>query len=297
MMALETDDKPKRRGTTMLSPFPGMDPYLENTARWRGFHNAFVIGLTYALNEGLPAGFIAEAEERCYTLPSRDVIYPDALVLRAYVAEPGEASRTSGGGAGGTALREPPTVTVSSPLVFRRVREEQREMYVRIVAAGSDGRVLTVIELFSPANKGRGEGRREYLEKQSAVLESDSNLLEIDLLRAGQYTAAFEREPIAAQKTFDYLVCLARAESDGERTFMCWPFTTRERLPVIRVPLTPELPDMTLDLGPILADVYVGGRYGNRIDYTAEPEPPLAAADAEWADDLLREKGLRKKLG
>ena len=26
----------------MASPFPGMDPYLENTDFWKGFHNGFI---------------------------------------------------------------------------------------------------------------------------------------------------------------------------------------------------------------------------------------------------------------
>jgi hypothetical protein len=43
----------------------------------------------------------------------------------------------------------------------------------------------------------------------------------------------------------------------------------------------------------MLNAAYMNGRYGEDIDYRKEPEPPLSAADAAWADAMLREKGLR----
>ena len=33
--------------------------------------------------------------------------------------------------------------------------------------------------------------------------------------------------------------------------------------------------------------------YDLSVDYRREPEPPLNAEDAAWADELLRHKGLR----
>ncbi|MGL6095598.1 MAG: DUF4058 family protein, partial [Fimbriiglobus sp.] len=32
----------------MPSPFPGMDPYLEDPAYWSGFHSRLVVGLSAA---------------------------------------------------------------------------------------------------------------------------------------------------------------------------------------------------------------------------------------------------------
>ena len=37
---------------------------------------------------------------------------------------------------------------------------------------------------------------------------------------------------------------------------------------------------------------YANGRYDD-LDYRAEPNPPLEADEAAWADELLRGKGLR----
>ncbi|MBN1443340.1 MAG: DUF4058 family protein [Planctomycetes bacterium] len=66
----------------------------------------------------------------------------------------------------------------------------------------------------------------------------------------------------------------------------------RERLPVIPVPLREKEPGVPLDLQAILDHCYSRGAYDD-IDYAAAPDPPLSEADAEWADALLKEKGLR----
>jgi len=40
----------------MPSPFPGMDPYLEDPAQWPDFHLVFIHWLRKTLNDRLPAG-------------------------------------------------------------------------------------------------------------------------------------------------------------------------------------------------------------------------------------------------
>lgn len=67
----------------MPSPFPGMDPYVENTFRWRQFHGHFLSEMTFALNVQLPQGIIAQYEERCYLMPFDDEIYPDATAVES----------------------------------------------------------------------------------------------------------------------------------------------------------------------------------------------------------------------
>jgi Protein of unknown function (DUF4058) len=64
------------------------------------------------------------------------------------------------------------------------------------------------------------------------------------------------------------------------------------RLPVIAVPLRPSDPDVPLNLEAILQQCYRNGGYDD-IDYRGEPDPPLSAEDAAWADTLMRETGKR----
>jgi hypothetical protein len=64
------------------------------------------------------------------------------------------------------------------------------------------------------------------------------------------------------------------------------------RLPPIRVPLRPTDADVRLDLQSLIDRCYANGRYDD-LDYREDPNPPLDAADATWADELLRGKKLR----
>ena len=53
-----------------------------------------------------------------------------------------------------------------------------------IVSEVESGDVVTVIELLSPTNKRPGKGRRRYETKRLMILDSDTHLVEIDLIRA-----------------------------------------------------------------------------------------------------------------
>jgi hypothetical protein len=64
------------------------------------------------------------------------------------------------------------------------------------------------------------------------------------------------------------------------------------RLPTIRVPLRESDEDAPLALQPLVDRAYENGRHDD-LDYRRDPVPPLNAADAAWADAMLREKGLR----
>jgi hypothetical protein len=67
----------------------------------------------------------------------------------------------------------------------------------------------------------------------------------------------------------------------------------RECLPVIKLPLRPTDPDITLDLPALIDQCYRNGGYDEDIDYSVEPEPPFEVEDARWADALLRQAGRR----
>ena len=222
----------------MPGPFPGMDPFLETTICWRGFHGALISEICYALNRLLPQGFVANAEERCYIQPFEQMAYPDAVTLREIASD---AARVEGDAR--LAVLERP------PLVFEVAGQEVNEGYVEITTVGDENQVIAVVEVLSPANKASGStGRSEYIRKQGSLLNSGTHLLEIDLLRGGAHTVAMERGPIATERAvFDYLACLHWANR-SRRHFEVWPFSVRERMPEVLVPLITGLPDVVLDL-------------------------------------------------
>ena len=266
----------------MPGPFPGMDPYLEEPILWPGFHQFFVTYLSDKINGLLPSRYVAAIEVRTYfDDPAR--IVPPAHVSRR--SSPVDPSR-----------RKPEPATGGAcdpPWVIEDRREEIREGFIAIQALGRPKRVVTVIELLSPSNKSaESTGRASYRAKQAEVLGSPAHLIEVDLLRDGEHTVAVSRHQLARRGRYDYLTCLNRADGPRWRSEV-WARTIRDRLPRFAVPLLDGDPDLALDLQPLLDRCYDAGAYGRRIDYAAEPVPPLTRADAEWVDDLLREKGRR----
>ena len=59
------------------------------------------------------------------------------------------------------------------------------------------------------------------------------------------------------------------------------------------MPLLPEDEEVPVDLQAIVDGLYDTLRLGRRIDYHADPVPPLRPEDAAWADALLRAAALR----
>jgi hypothetical protein len=63
------------------------------------------------------------------------------------------------------------------------VSSETKERYLEVRESGTDA-VITVIEVLSPKNKRKGDGRVTYEAKRQKILDSASHLVEIDLLRS-----------------------------------------------------------------------------------------------------------------
>ena len=230
-----------------------MNPYLENPLRWQSVHALLITFLYGTLNRSLPEGYVAQMEERIYVLGVQ------------------------------------PTPT--EPHILRLAANTITERFLTIVSRAEIAHVITTIEVLSPANKSTQVGRREYREKQEIALKSDSNLLEIDLLREGQYLLAAPEEALRAEcSTWDYLVCLHRARTTD---FEYWPIALPQPLPSVRVPLAQADPDMILDLQEILNQAYDFGALGRSLHYEAQPEPPLPPKYTAWAESLLKDKGYR----
>jgi hypothetical protein len=129
----------------MPSPFPGMDPYLEQPVFWSEFHNRVIVAIA-------------------------DAIVP-SLLPRYYV---GVETRTYRDHDDGELLPQEVTLPVSS---------ETKERYLEVREAGTDA-VIAVIEVLSPKNKRTGDGRVADEAKRQRILDSASHLVEIDLLRS-----------------------------------------------------------------------------------------------------------------
>jgi hypothetical protein len=65
-------------------------------------------------------------------------------------------------------------------------------------------------------------------------------------------------------------------------------------MPVLPIPRRSGESDLALDLKAVTDRTYDALRAPLRIHYDRPAEPPLVGAEAAWADQFLRERGLRK---
>ncbi len=251
----------------MTTPFPGMDPYLEHPAIWPDVHNSLIAALRDDLSERIAPEYFVGLEERVYELhpgESLSIGRPD-LVLSSTSAS--EAVSLARGPAG------PAVLDVEVP-----IPDEARETFLEIRNVKAK-RLVTVVEILSPANKRKGRGRRIYQKKRRRILESQTSLVEIDLLRAG------EPMPVVSPACrSDYRILVSRGR-DRPRAQL-YPFTMRQPIPTFPVPLQPGEEELPVDLGALLHALYRRARYHLVLNYDGTAVPPLDEAEADWANRL-----------
>ncbi|MEM7795348.1 MAG: DUF4058 family protein [Cyanobacteria bacterium P01_C01_bin.118] len=251
-----------------LSPFPGMNPYLESPVLWSEVHSWLIVELARMLNPWITPKYRAAVEKRVYE-ETILIGIPDVSVVRQ---QPEEAT-----------LPQSSTVTLSQPVLVELPEWEatvERYLEIRNVATGE---VVTVVEVLSPKNKRAGEGRNQYLTKRTKVLNSQSHLIEIDLLRSG------EPLPVNHDQASDYRVLVSRV--DQRPLAQLYPFDLRDPLPCFAVPLRAEDEEPVIDLNELMQIVYESAALDLTIDYGQQPVPPLNDTDYEWVKSLGLKRG------
>jgi hypothetical protein len=270
----------------MPSPFPGMDPYLEDPAIWPDFHDRFATEISNVLNGDLPAPYYARLEMRSEVgiveEDARRRIVPDVAVVRhagPRLAEGGVAVLERG-------IAESPSFELAVPA------EPIRHHFVEIRDPTRGHELVTLIEILSPSNKHPGPDQRTYRKKQAEILDSaTTNLVELDLLRTGERVRPRpelemwldDLEPPAA-----YAVWINRSWTRDR--YQVFPIGLRDPLPRIPIPLREGEVEPLLDLQDTFRRIYDRGPYRRgAVDYSRPPTPPLSEADAAWAAALLSE--------
>lgn len=267
----------------MPSPFPGMDPYLEGEM-WQEFHETLAGAIRAQLIPLLTPKYVALLAKRyvvdrpalgIFDVPPERVLYPDVHVVKPPVAPPA-AER----GGAGLAVAEP---TVELPSLLP---EEVPLLGVEIRDV-AERRLVTIIEILSPVNK-RGEGVRDYAERRMDLLQTQTHLLELDLLRQGARIRLAGEPPPAP-----YYVYLSRWQR--RPWTQIWPIPLREPLPTVPVPVLPPDPDVPLDLQAAVGACFDLVGYERLLDYSGPPPPPnLEQDDTAWLDEVLLAAGLRE---
>jgi hypothetical protein len=261
----------------MPSPFPGMDPFLEEPAEWTGVHTQLLAAISYALTRLLAPNYSVKIEQRVYIVAPDDLerqqIVPDVYVINGRNPSP--------------ALK--PVGTITAPTLVEPLYEpEIRDRYIEIRDARSR-EVITTIELLSPFNKAAGtQGRAAFERKRRLVMSTKVHWIEIDLLRLGD-------RPFEMANQSDYYVLLKRGIPLAP--YEVWYINLRDRLPTIGVPLGPSDDDVPLDLQAVFDDMYSRSDYADSIDYTGRvPPPQLRPDDAAWVQSRIQ-AWFRKRNG
>ncbi len=158
----------------MPSPFPGMNPYLEQDDVWHDFHERFLPAAAEVIGAQVQPDYIVKIDEHVYVheLPAS----PRRLLGRADL--------------GVTPVRPPgpplpPVGLIDAPARVRLPAVDiEQETFLEIRDRRSR-ELVCVIELLSPSNKRPGPDREQYLFKRRQILASPAHLVEIDLLWGG----------------------------------------------------------------------------------------------------------------
>ncbi len=258
----------------MPSPFPGMDPFLE-MQEWEDFHTTLNTVIREMLSPSIEPRYVVRVERRVYVEHSLDEsgqqrIADVAVLVSAADSVSGELS------VGGATTIAPVECELPMP-------EDRRETYL-VIRERETMDVVTVLETLSPSNKRPGgNGRQEYLSKRESILKSRSHLVELDLLRGG------ERLPtVGPLPAGDYYAIVSRRERRPRAEV--YPWSMRQPLPKIPVPLLKGDADVLLDLQTAFSTVYDRARYDLSLDYHQALDPPLTDSDADWMRNLIPAK-------
>jgi hypothetical protein len=263
----------------MPSPFPGMDPYLEQPTLWPSFHFRLIGAIAAAIEPQLSLEYYVEVETRTYQGEATEDLLigiADAEIVTSSATLPSPPIPAEAATSVATPTK-PQRVTLPMPLPVQ-------ERYLEVREVGSHA-VVTVIEVLSPTNKRMGTGRNIYEAKRRNILSSASHLVEIDLLRGGQPMPIVD-PPFAAS----YQILVSRSELRPAADW--YAIALQQTLPKIAIPLkADEEASVLVDLQAILTRVYDEARYAIRLDYTQPPPPPtLSPDDQTWVQQLLTAK-------
>jgi hypothetical protein len=254
----------------MPSPFPGMDPYLEDPAFWQDFHRSFVTYCRDMLMDRLPSDYEARIDEQVRLVERSEnerqrTIIPDVAVTRA--------GRAAGAAAasGAVATLEPVAIPLAAV-------EEQRDVWIEIFHR-PERSLVTVIELLSPSNK-NGDGYGEYRIRRRQVIRHKVHLVELDLLLGGRRIQL--RDPLPEA---DYYAFVTRADADQAEVYS---WSIRDPLPTIPIPLKSPDPDIGLNIAEVVDITYDRGRYTRSLRYDRQPPTPLPEDTMRWAVEQAR---------
>jgi hypothetical protein len=256
----------------MPSPFPGMDPFIE-LQEWSDFHATYMTVIRELLTPLVRPRYVVRVERRVYLEQPPDE--PDLVIPDVAILERRGIPRSSP-----VAAVQGDTATAIAAVECLLPEAEELHEYYLVLRDRATQRIVTLIELLSPTNKRAGsEGRDQYLEKREEILQSRTNLVELDLLRGGA------RLPMQTElPPGDYYALVRRGWRRRHAAVYAW--TLQQKMPPIPIPLRKDEAEPSLDLQAALDLSYDRAAYQDSLDYAQPIQPAVRAEDADWMQAL-----------
>jgi hypothetical protein len=247
-----------------------MDPYLEQS--WPDVHASLIGYIREALAPGLPENLTARMETSVLVEEDQDPTdryVPDVTVIEQHGPE------------FYADMQSDSAVALAPPIEISRLIEPRRQRTIKIIDSDSQ-RVVTAIEVLSPWNK-VGGGLASYLQKRDTYIAGKVSLVEIDLVRAGNWRTMLHPCDLGLVPVTTYRVSVHIGWNG--RDFI-YPVPINEPLPSIQIPLRKQDEQPILALQPLLDRAYQIGRY-HKLDYTKPCVPPLTQAELIWLKGIV----------
>lgn len=167
-------------------------------------------------------------------------------------------------------------------------KEHHQEPFVEIRQKSSGDKLVTLIELVSPANRNTPEGRWRYEKRRQEARHDGAHVVELDLVLQGNTPLEADTSTLQERQ---FVCCVTRALRPVKHELYGTSLT--KRLPRIRLPMLTDERDLVLDVQALINRVY-DRCFDGQIDYQLDPQVPLSDADRQWMDQLLRSEKLRK---
>jgi len=129
-------------------------------------------------------------------------------------------------------------IAVADPVRIRLSEPTGTLGHIEIRKLEGDQPLVTAIEVISPTNKLDARNRRRYLQKRDAYYAAGVNVVEIDLIRAGEPLIDVPWERVKPHQLTPYRAAIRRVPApDEDLEAEYYPLPLQSRLPALAIPL------------------------------------------------------------
>lgn len=267
---------------TLDNPYHGINAHLHSLAQnpqagsptiWTSIHAMHIGHLIDALNERLPAGYVARPEQslQIWTEDEEGAESgkrsprPDVAIFPSGVSESSPVTTS--------AVADAPVLRIS----IREFLEREITIPSAVIHKLEDheivGRPVTRIELLSASNKRNGIGYHAYLDNRWGALSSGTSLIELDYLH--QTPSPLPRVPAYPKRQDSHAYSVAvtdrRPDQNPDDIMLVHIINVDQPLPTqVEIPLAGR-ERLSFDFDAVYQHTFHSGRWGIHIDYDELP--------------------------